>query len=273
MDGIDLQKHIKVGKKCRKAQFTTNEDLKELSTDELYDYLHALRKEQYKREFKKRKCSYVDEELQIMMIRIHSSLYDTQISRFVNELTSRGINEDIKEYYDKYRVGLSHQETEQLSKAQQRIKDMKSLLEDTVKNNPDYTEKLRKYSDKLKVITEMKLEQSEEDRLTDVYGYIIQNISTEAVDIDGEEVKSQKIHLEPSEVIFLDIVSFVKISAMPEISFRYINGYVKQSIPLEETIEIEAEHGGKPVLELYHFVPDGGDSLFIEDSEILTVYI
>ena len=163
----------------------------------------------------------------------------------------------------------------------ERIKEMKESLADTVASNPDFDLRLKTDSKKLKVLAEIKFKQednldsvssekvfniegvpfnyemdedntSEETKSTEIYGYIVQNISSERVHLYPYD--NNIVELYPKQIKILKLEEFIRATSYPEFSFTLANGYVKLAIPLEEVIKQEEQTGQQIIITNYHFV-------------------
>ena len=267
----ELKQHIKVGKVCDEVMNKVKSGLRELSTDEIYTYLQRLREEQYDRETThlKIKFKYLKKEFIREILRAHSEIYDIQLSRLLTELFNRGVDYDelrqkvLNKGFDslheetKKKIDKAFEEMEKSEEYQtntevrKRIQTMKDDMLDTVMNDFDYISKVRKYSSELMVIAEVRNINNE------VYGYIIKNNSPETIELSDIE-NSKQFTMEPGEEKLLNLEKFVRISAQPEISFKYINGKVCHNKSLSEVIEIEKENNGLIAYNTFHFKQDAG---------------
>lgn len=133
-----------------------------------------------------------------------------------------------------------------------KINEMANILYTNVVTDPEYVKNLRKYSDKVKVLAEMQL-YSEEP-----YGYLIQNISTESIELKDTKT-NELITLKSGEIKGIERIKFIRITSSPEISFTLYNGRIKSSISLSELVKKEqAGWEEEDMLQQYRFTPNEG---------------
>jgi len=142
--------------------------------------------------------------------------------------------------------------------ALERVREMKKVLENKVRNEPDFALRVRMDSNKLKVLAELRY--INDDR---IYGYMVQNISPELLELEhfaDEKYLSfmagnSREVLCTGEVKIIELTTFVAMMAQEEFSFTVANGYIKSSIPLEEVLRQEKELGRDIILSNYLVVP------------------
>lgn len=284
----ELKQHIKVGKVCNEVIREVKFGLSELSTDEIYTYLQRLREEKFDREFTygKRKFKYLKKEFIREIRKTHSEIYDEQLSKLLTELFNRGVDYDelrqeiygvgfgsfhieqkLREEIEEQKINKVFEEIEKSEEYQtntdvrKRIQTMKSALKDTVQNDFNYPEKVRKHSSKLLVIAEVR--KHSEDK--EVYGYIVKNITTETIELEDFEIS-------PDEEKLLQLKKFVQVSAQPEISFKYINGKVCHNKSIDEVIKIERENNGLIAYNTFQF-KQAEDWQISKDQQMKVIYM
>ncbi|MBO5386875.1 MAG: hypothetical protein J6A59_01850 [Lachnospiraceae bacterium] len=150
------------------------------------------------------------------------------------------------------------------SKTRQRIKEMKQSLADRLIEDPDFQERLRVDSDKIKVVAELRYKSSNK-----IYGYLIQNISTSILDLDYSDKGFDAVC--PGDVVAVTLENFVRFTCKAEFSFKLANGTVKNTKPLDEVIKEEEETEQLIVYGNYHFVPASEEQsvpiIFIDNIE------
>lgn len=161
-------------------------------------------------------------------------------------------NED-NEKQTKEEIGLSEEE---YNEALEIVREMKGCVVHKINEDPSFIENLRKNSDKLKVIAEIRYENDE------IYGYEIKNISKELICLKYSESEFEVLC--PEEMKTIELSKFIRMACQPEISFTFSNGVVRKAISRKEELKQIRETGNKINLRNYHVVPK-------QDSEPIPV--
>ena len=131
--------------------------------------------------------------------------------------------------------------------------EMKNCLKQRIREDTSFLERVRTDSNKLKVIAEMRYENSE------IYGYEIKNISKEFIYLKYSESEFEALC--PEELKTIELAKFIRMASEPEISFTFSNGVVRKAISRKEELKQIRETGNKINLRNYHVVSSKDDEV------------
>ena len=169
-----------------------------------------------------------------------------------------------------------------------KLKEMKDALKATVQSEPDFTEKLRRLSNSLKVVKTLgygdngniivdKQASSKDNRVlkatSQIVGYKIQNIGNEPISYDtevftkdetGKFVGSvQTRTMQPGETIVLTRAYTTVLCSRPEISFTLANGKIVSSAR-----KSKKDGNLKDTLAAYYFSFNKDESAEVNDDSV-----
>lgn len=171
----------------------------------------------------------------------------------------------------------------------QKLKMMKEVLKETINSEPGFTDNLRRLSNSLKVVktlgygktgnvkVDKEVEKASGDRklvpTSQIVGYRIQNIGTEAIEYETEEYKQDASGkfvgtrvtktLKAGDSCDLTREYMTKLCSRPEISFTLVNGKITSSSRKAKTIKEE--------LSAYYFSfnkAEDGTTIQVNDDEV-----